>query len=595
MSKSLATICTFWPDISGKTKQQATLDWAAMPEFLRAKGGYRPVKKSCPLIKFATFGDLRSKEDSLRHDHNVLTVTGIEGDYDAKVVSPEEAVSRLERYQIRALVATTFQHQPDAPRWRVFAPLSKPVTPAERLRFVEALNGALGGILANESATLSQSYFIGWPPGVEQLVLSTFDDAEDGPFLDEIDHLDELRAPFPTTEGTTKPEGEKRSQAELLAELLKGDDVHANALRIVGRYVQQGMDDASIRQMFQLLAKEIASVRGQARADELVGGELERMIAGARGKGYAPPPPVQTANTTITAAELMNKEFADLKWCVPDVLPEGTYLLSAKPKVGKSWLALQIALAVATAGHTLGKRVQGGSALALCLEDNERRIKSRLEKLGAFFLPNADHLARLHLETKWPRVDQGGAAAIEDWLIAHPDARIVVVDTLQKVRPPTGGNKSAYEQDYMALAPLKDLSDRYNITVIVVHHNRKMGADDPLELISGTMGLSGGCDGALVIDRPRGMDDATLHLIGRDIEKDGEFAIRFLRDNCHWQMLGGAEEITASNERAAILKIFKEEQRGLSAKEVVELSGRKAPTARRLLRAMLEAARSSKY
>ena len=85
------------------------------------------------------------------------------------------------------------------------------------------------------------------------------------------------------------------------------------------------------------------------------------------------------------------------------------------------------------------------------------------------------------------------------------------------------------------------------------------------------------------------MTDATLHLIGRDIEEDGAFAMRFRRENCHWEMLGGAEEITASNERAHLLKVFKSESRGLSAKEVGELAERKASTVRRLLRAMLEA------
>jgi hypothetical protein len=292
---------------------------------------------------------------------------------------------------------------------------------------------------------------------------------------------------------------------------------------------------------------------------------------------------------TITAAELMERQFDPLKWCVPDILPAGTYLLSARPKVGKSWLALQIALAVATEGLTLGKRVQGGSALVLALEDNKRRLKSRLQKLGAFLFPNEDHLARLHLETDWPRVDQGGADAIEQWLIAHPDARLIVVDTLAKFRPPTGGRASAYEQDYQAMAPFMAMSGRYNLTVLVVHHNRKMDSNDPLDLVSGTLGLTGGCDGALILDRQRGMPGATLHLIGRDIEEDGAFAMRFHKENCHWELIGGAEEITASAERAHLLKVFKDENRGLSPKEVTELSERKASTVRRLLRAMVEA------
>ncbi len=591
---------TLWPSVSGHTKIESSVSWAKIPEFLRDAGD-KPSKSACPLVKLARFGNLRTAENSLRHDANVTSITGVEGDYDGGEIGPTEAIARLEAHNLRAYVITTWSHTPDKPRWRVLAPLSASVEPKERLRYAEALNGVLGGILASESANLSQSYFIGNPPGVEPEILATFDDPEEGYALDEIAHLDELRVPFKaklTPHEAVADAPQRAPDAALLAELLEGDNVHANALAIVARLVYRGVSDDLIRVLFKALAQEVGKVRGEQRAKELTGAELERMIAGAKAKGYAPPLALDfsivagkgvEAPAPITARELMTRHFADLRWCVPDILPEGTYLLSAKPKVGKSWLALQIALAVATERSALGKRVQGGSALVLALEDNQRRLKSRLQKLGAFHLPNEDQLARLHLETEWPRVDQGGAVLIEQWLQAHPDARLVVVDTLAKMRPPTGGRASAYEQDYQALAPIKALSDRHNVTILIVTHNRKMDSDDPLEMISGTLGLSGGCDGALVLDRPRGAIGATLHLIGRDIEEDGAFALRFQRENCTWEMLGGSEEITASNERAHLLKIFKEEHRGLTPREVATLAERKASSVRRLLRAMLEA------
>ena len=295
------------------------------------------------------------------------------------------------------------------------------------------------------------------------------------------------------------------------------------------------------------------------------------------------------ARATITAAELMERQFDPLEWCVPDILPAGTYLLSAKPKVGKSWFGLQVSDAVAMERAIFGKRVKGGSVLVLALEDNQRRLKRRLEKLGTFRLPNKDHLARLHLETEWPRVDQGGAEAIEQWIKEHPDARLVVIDTLEKMRKPRTGNANAYADDYQALAPFMAMSGKYNLTILVVHHNRKMESNDPLDLVSGTLGLSGGCDGALILDRPRGMPGATLHLIGRDIEEDGAFAMQFHKENCHWELIGGAESIIASNERAHLLRVFRDENRGLSPKEVAELSERKPGTVRRLLRSMLDA------
>lgn len=291
---------------------------------------------------------------------------------------------------------------------------------------------------------------------------------------------------------------------------------------------------------------------------------------------------------TLSAADLMNMQFREIKWCVQDILPEGTYLLSAKPKVGKSWLALQIALAIVKGTQSLGKQCESGSALVLALEDNQRRLQSRLARLGAFIFPDMERLKKLEVATEWPRVNEGGSEKIEQWIVANPDARLVVIDTLAKFRPTTAGRASAYEQDYEAMAPLKALSDKYNVTILIVTHNRKMSSDDPLDTISGTMGLSGGCDGALIIDRQRGNNDATLHLIGRDIENDGAFSIRFQKDSCTWEMLGGSEEITASKSRDFLLRLFKDEGRPLTPKEVAELTGRPSSTVRRLLSEMVK-------
>ncbi len=160
-------------------------------------GAAQPVKGNSPLLKLATFGDLRTDRGSLRHDANVLQVYGVEADYDAGEVTPEEAALRMERHHIRAVVVTSWSHTPDKPRFRVFAPLSHPIAPAERARLVARLNGALGGILAAESFTLSQSYFVGGRPGGEYRVLHTFDDPEEGFCVDELDDLDAVSV-YPT-------------------------------------------------------------------------------------------------------------------------------------------------------------------------------------------------------------------------------------------------------------------------------------------------------------------------------------------------------------------------------------------------------------
>ncbi|WP_175484928.1 AAA family ATPase [Jannaschia pohangensis] len=120
-----------------------------------------PAKSDLPLVKLGTFGDVRTEKGSLRHDANLLSVSGVEGDYDAGEVSPQEAADRLDRAGIAALVYTTPSHTAEVPRFRVLLPLATEVAPAERAALCARLNGALGGILAAESFTPSQSFYFG--------------------------------------------------------------------------------------------------------------------------------------------------------------------------------------------------------------------------------------------------------------------------------------------------------------------------------------------------------------------------------------------------------------------------------------------------
>lgn len=140
----------------------------------------------------AIFGDLLSKEGSLRHNANVLLIYGVEGDYDGELIQPEQAIAKLEVAGIKALVYTSPSHTADvAPRWRVLALCSKPLQPGARAALVARINGVLGGILAGESFVLSQSYYFGAVVGSEYLVLTTFNDPDKGEFIDLLDELDD--------------------------------------------------------------------------------------------------------------------------------------------------------------------------------------------------------------------------------------------------------------------------------------------------------------------------------------------------------------------------------------------------------------------
>ena len=261
-----------------------------------------------------------------------------------------------------------------------------------------------------------------------------------------------------------------------------------------------------------------------------------------------------TPSTFPPAAELMAREIPPVRWVVPGMVPEGVALLAGKPKLGKSWLALGLCVAVASGGVAFGNvRVEKGSALYLALEDNERRLQFRLKKI----LAGTEAPDGLHYSVECPRLDEGGVEAVEGWLRSRPDARLVVIDTLAKIRPRQRRGANAYQEDYEALEALLPLAARHNVAVLVVHHLRKMAASDPLDEVNSSIGLTGGVDGAMILKRERTRADATLFIAGRDVEEEKELALRWDRNTAGWALAGSAEEYRISQERAAILDLLR--------------------------------------
>ena len=275
--------------------------------------------------------------------------------------------------------------------------------------------------------------------------------------------------------------------------------------------------------------------------------------------------------SAFTAEELMAKVFPEPRWIVPGVLPEGATILAGSPKTGKSWMVLAMGVAVASGGTALnGKPVEQGSVLYLALEDNPRRLKRRLEKVLAGGKPPA----ALVLANRWPRLGEGGVEAIEAWLVSHPDARLVIIDTLQKIRPKGSSRSNVYEVDYEAVEPLLTLAARHNVAVLVVHHLRKNSADDPLDEVSGSHGLTGGVDGVLVLKRERGRADAFLYVTGRDIEEEKELALSWDSTTATWKIAGDAEEYRTSKERQEIVDSLRSQGKPAGPKEVSEALGK---------------------
>jgi AAA domain len=210
----------------------------------------------------------------------------------------------------------------------------------------------------------------------------------------------------------------------------------------------------------------------------------------------------------VMANDLQSMIFPPVRYVLPDYIPEGVTIIAGKPKIGKSWLTLDLCLAATANRFTLGTlKPAQGDVLYLALEDNKRRLKRRMAKLWPS--PDAQWPKRLALVTEWKRADQGGLDNIEAWCRSVTDPVMVVIDTLEKFRPAAAAKSSAYSNDYAALTDLQKIASKYRVAIVINHHVRKMEADDPFDTVSGTLGLTGAADTILILKRHAGT--VTLH------------------------------------------------------------------------------------
>jgi hypothetical protein len=228
----------------------------------------------------------------------------------------------------------------------------------------------------------------------------------------------------------------------------------------------------------------------------------------------------------ITGDQLHTKTFKPLVYCIEDVLPAGLAILAGTPKSGKSWIALDMGLAVACGGKVMSSLdCTQGSVLYLAREDGQRRVQSRLSVLlSGAEAPGMKHMEIVPSDEPWTG-GEIGLAAMTEWAEEVGDPRLVVVDTLAKVEPMMD-DRDRYRSDYALMSAYKAWADRYDCTVLMIHHLRKsatFGKDadngDPFDEISGTRGLTGAADTLMVLKTKRGTRDGTLHLTGRDVSE----------------------------------------------------------------------------
>ena len=238
-----------------------------------------------------------------------------------------------------------------------------------------------------------------------------------------------------------------------------------------------------------------------------------------------------TTLSTFTAEELIRMDFPPLQELIEGMLAPGLYILAGASKIGKSWLVLQIAHHISTGLPLWDRKTVKGDVLYLSLEDTLRRIQSRLLRICD------GETGNITFATEAELIGNGFEKQIHNYMRHYPKTKLIIIDTLIKVRD-IGWSSSVYADDYACMTVFKHLAEQYDIAIVLVHHTRKQESQDIMEMISGTNGIMGCADGAMVLERPkRLLPEASLNMTSRDFE-DAKILLRQDKETMCWEYVG---------------------------------------------------------
>jgi len=502
---------------------------------------------------------------------------------------------------------TTYSHSQTDPRWRVVLPLAESIPGAAWPEFWLRANAHFGGCIDPATKDASRIFYL--PSCQPNMPHETRQ--QHGRFLDQAtlppvpQYVEPKKLPRQTQNTSSlaawasrffeaklgdlasMSRGERNAQCNRLAYLVGGliaDGRHGLvendiAQELLGACIQNGLvaDDGQ-RSVEATIASGLTS--GQQKPWSPA--EQESRVAPHRLNGArvsASPPPAFSNFRIWRAPELASMTFDSTRWAIPDLLPAGLAILAGRPKLGKSWMGLGWAIDIARGAPALGKlSVIQGEALYLALEDGPRRMQERI----ALMLGETPQPENLWITPEWERTNEGGIDHLDKWLSDHPQTRLVVIDTFKRVRPIEKNSQRLYDLDYDAIAPLAAMARERNVAIVVVFHTRKGESSDPLEMVSGTLGLSGAADCVMVLRRERGQADASLFVTGRDVEEQ-DLALRFDHDDeLGWTLLGNAEQFRRTKERQGLLDAI-DTMPGMTPSELADAMGKSRSGIRRLL------------
>lgn len=337
---------TTFQDFAASTKVESITTMGTLVQQIRSVS--RAKKDALPWLKLARFGEKRTEKLSLRHDANVLEITGVEADYDGERVSVAEAAEILEKAGLLSILYTSPSHTEDTPRWRVLCPTSEAMPGNRREAMMGRLNGLFGGIFSGESWTLSQAYYYGSvnknPSHTAQLI--------DGEPIDQHDDLDVIFIGKPATIPRAAVNGHHLpgvvDEPALLAEITTGASYHAASVRLLGRWARIGVAfmDARARIMaaFETIPESARDARWKTRygdldrcLEDIYGAEATQRDQGKRPSVFQEEPPEYFDDPGLFNAV----DFSASVYEEPPPPPEPTVREVDPSRIFDPWNALQ--------------------------------------------------------------------------------------------------------------------------------------------------------------------------------------------------------------------------------------------------------------
>jgi len=239
----------------------------------------------------------------------------------------------------------------------------------------------------------------------------------------------------------------------------------------------------------------------------------------------------------IDSKTLLEQELPPIRFTIEKILPQGLFILAGSSKVGKSWLSLDFCQSVATGEQVWNLNANKGTVLYLALEDSLIRLQTRLRKYSEHGESN------LFFSVRALKIRDGLIAQIKDFIKNYPDTNLIIIDTMQHIRN-NSSDKNAYVNDYNDMNILRQITNEFNVSLVLVTHTRKLDDPDPLNIISGSTGLVGAVDGVFILEKDtRTGNSAKLTISNRDT--DGHvFRLEFNKETCHWRFVEEESETT---------------------------------------------------